>query len=120
MASRNMEQNKACSCKECHKTFYAVRYNAEFCSTTCRKRRQRRLERIDDLMNAAFHAIEELSKYHDGAGHFKAFQAMERIAKRSASVRDYLDDFPDATVQTKFLDYKGGIENVLPGLGSRS
>lgn len=82
------EHNRSNTCVECHMLFDCARYDAEFCSTRCRMRRQRKMERIETLLHQSIQAIEALATYHRHAGHDRAFEVVSRIATRAASVRD--------------------------------
>jgi hypothetical protein len=84
-----MERNKVCKCDQCGQTFEAVRYNAQYCSAKCRKRRQRELERIDEYKAKAFYALERLAKYSNRTGHDKALAAVLSIMKRAQNCADY-------------------------------
>lgn len=83
-----VEHNRTTSCTECGESFDAAHYDAEFCSPRCRKRRQRKLEKIDALLQQSIAAIDALATYHRRVGHDKAFDVVSRIVTRVTSVRD--------------------------------
>lgn len=92
MTTRQMERNRLQTCEVCGKPFDSVRYNASICSAKCRMRKKRHLDKIEELLNTAMAAIDVLKTYHKKDGHDLAFNAVNRIATRSASVRDYWEN----------------------------
>jgi hypothetical protein len=89
MTKRYVEFNRTKCCIQCGDMFNSSRYNADFCSARCRKRRQRELERIDAHLAAALFILDDLKAHKGHVGEEKAFQAVQKIAARAVGLRDY-------------------------------
>lgn len=72
-------------CVQCGKWFTAQRYDASFCSSTCRSRFSRGRAMVDTRRKRAEAAIDDLIKHLPKQGHSKTFKTLDAIQRRIAS-----------------------------------
>lgn len=70
------------TCVECGEDFYAKRYDAAFCSSTCRSREHRRRANRGVRIAQALYAIDEILKSMPRTGDSPEFEACQKIIRR--------------------------------------
>lgn len=87
--NRVMERNKYCTCKNCHKAFEAVHWNAETCSPACRKAYSRWMKELERHEATIMHLLYQIKTYERTDRDDAAFKALTRISKATASILDF-------------------------------
>jgi predicted DNA-binding transcriptional regulator YafY len=99
MSTRQREYNHTCFCDECGAVFHAARYDAHYCTPTCRKRANRKQAAMAAAKQRALDAIADyVNQFSSPEGYQAALDQIKDWCWLNSLVkytRDENGDLPD-------------------------